>query len=247
MCGIQNKMLYPAPDFPVAAAPSGFQERLLELASGDRAVLWLQTENDQKTALLYLHGNGENLGTLAASGLLGELAGIGRAAALDYPGYGRSTGTPSEAGNVEAALTAVRELRQDTRNKAGVVLWGWSLGAGVAAAVAARAPEDVAALILWSPWSSLDSVARTHFPGWLVTLLRKESYDSDRALRGATIPVLIVHGEMDPLIPVSEARRLAAVTPSARLVILPGVGHNDLPGNPLAWKAARVFLRELQR
>ena len=241
---LSDSMLYPIPDVPVPLPPPGTIEHALVLPSGARATLWLQTTTVSSFDLLYLHGNGENLGTLIMGGFLDTLARVAPIHALDYPGYGRSSGRPSEQENIEAALAALGTIRSERGRP--VVLIGWSLGAAVATATAARAPGQLRALVLLSPWYSLDSVARRHFPGWLVTLFRRETYDSGTAGASLRLPVLIVHGEADALIDVAEGTRLARAIPGARLVRVPGAGHNDLPGQPDTLRALRSFLDELR-
>ncbi len=242
-CSTHATMLYPIPDFPVPEPPSGFQEHRLGLSSGERVILWTGPDTIGGRWLLYLHGNAENLGTLLAGGFLSEITQFGRVSALDYPGYGRSTGKPSEAKNVEAAVLAIGELT--AREPRRLVLVGWSLGAAVAVQAAVRSQDKLAGLVLLSPWHSLDSVARRHFPGWMVWLLRRESYDSGRSGRGLRLPVIIVHGESDGLIPLAEARALAKDIPGSQLVVLPGIGHNDLPGSRPATDAIAAFLARL--
>ena len=237
---LSHAMLYPIPDFPVPPPPAGRVERSLALSSGAASILWIDTSRHGVLDLLYLHGNGENLGTLAAGGFLAELRSMAPTHALDYPGYGRSTGRPSESENVEAVVLALGAIQ--AQRKRPLVLVGWSLGAAVAVGAAARSPGDLRGLVLMSPWYSLDSVARRHFPGWLVTLFRRESYDSAAKGRLLHMPVLVVHGREDSLIDFDEGRALSGIIPGARFVGVPAAGHNDLPGNRRAMAAVQEFL-----
>ena len=97
-----------------------------------------------------------------------------------------------------------------------------------------------------SPWSTLDAVARTHFPGWLVGLLLSESYDSLAAARDVHCPVLVIHGEADPIIPVAQGLELTTAFPTPpRWVPVPGTGHNDLLSRAVVWDEMAAFLEQL--
>lgn len=240
-------MLYPAPAFPVpVAAPDALEEVHLELPDGGRVHGWARVNPEADIALVALHGNGENLGTLAYSGVFASLSQMGVSfLALDYPGYGRSPGKPTERGNVEAALAGLRwwEQRQPEARR---VLFGWSLGAAVALQAARREPSRLAGLVLFSPWSSLEAVAREHFPGWLIRIGLLERYDSAEAAAEIQVPALVVHGREDQIIPVAQgaavAERLAGPT---RWVEVPGAGHNDLLSREKVWDELSDFLAGL--
>ena len=239
-----RQILYPVPAFPVPAQPpSGFEEVRLPLPKGGTAHAWARLEPGARAAVVLLHGNGENLRTLAYSGILNDLADLGVSfLALDYPGYGRSTGRPSEKGNVAAALAGLEWL-EERRPEARQVLFGWSLGAGVAMQAVRDRPSGLAGIVLASPWTRLEDVARRHFPGWLVRLTIVERYDSLAAAAEVDLPVLVVHGREDEIIPVSQGARLAQTFAGPhRWVEIPGAGHNDLLGFPRVWTELAGFL-----
>src|SRR6185436_5555751 len=180
-----------------------------------------------RPAVLFFHGNGENLATMHMAGLFDELAQVRVAwMAVDYPGYGRSSGTPSEEGlraTAEAAVAWMREHHPDRP----LVLCGWALGAATAIGAAARHPGDVRGLIALSPWTSLPDVARVLFPGFVVQGLLRETYDSLAAAREIRVPALLVHGEQDTLIPVEQGKAVADAL-RARWVPVARTGHTDL-------------------
>ncbi|MEO1083446.1 MAG: alpha/beta hydrolase, partial [Acidobacteriota bacterium] len=101
-----RQMLYPAPPVPVPEAPPAPLEALmLESSEGDQISAWLRERQGSDRAVLFLHGNGENLATLHWSGLFDEFHRLGFSTlAIDYPGYGRSTGKPSEASLTAAGI-----------------------------------------------------------------------------------------------------------------------------------------------
>jgi pimeloyl-ACP methyl ester carboxylesterase len=190
-----------------------------------------------------LHGNGENLETMRQAGLFVDLAKNGAAVlAIDYPGYGRSAGTPSEAANL-AAAEAAWEWMLRHRDGNPPVIAGWSLGAAVAAQLAAKRRDDAAGVILLSAWDRLDAVARLHFPGWMVSALLSERYDSAAAAANIAAPALLVHGDDDDIIPIELGRSLYAALPRAKQwVEVAGASHNDLLARPEAWQAIHAFL-----
>ena len=124
-----------------------------------------------------------------------------------------------------------------------VVPVGWSLGAAVALQVAAA--REVDGLVIMSAWTSLREIGREHFPGWMVGLLARESYDSLGTASGIAIPALVVHGDQDSIIPPAHGRRVAAALPQSRWVEMPGYGHNDLLAATQVWRELERFLADL--
>jgi len=255
-----RSMLYPAPPVPVPEPPPGLAEVAVESADGTTLVAWAGPADGGpsprpapgRPAVLLFHGNGENLATMERSGLFARLDRLDVAyLAVDYPGYGRSGGEPSEASLVagaEAALVRLREMHPDRP----VVVLGWSLGAAVAMQLAARTGEPLAGLILLSPWSRLADTAAAHFPAFLVRPAVGGRYDSVAAASRTAAPALLVHGARDRIIPVEQGRELAeamAARPGAdsRWVEVPGAGHNDLLGQEEPWREMAVFLDHAAR
>lgn len=235
-------MLYPAPAVPVPSPPpSPLEEVWLQVDGVGRVSSWYQEAGRPGPCLVFLHGNGENLETLRVSGALAAFSELGLPSlAVDYPGYGLSEGSPSEPRLVASALAAIAWLERRCPERA-VALVGWSLGAAVALQAAARVPVD--RVVAMSPWTSLAEIGREHFPGWLVGLFARETYDSLSVAPGLEMPVLVLHGERDSIIPVEHGRRVAAALPDARWVPVPGHGHNDLLGASVVWEKMRRFLR----
>lgn len=242
-----RSLLYPAPPITVPESPPPpFEQVLLESGRGDRVHVWYaEGEREEGPAVVFFHGNGENLATMSAAGTLVQARAVsGALLAPDYPGYGRSEGQPSEesllaAAEASAAWLAARHPRRP------LVIAGWSLGAAVAVQVAADR-DDVAGLVLLSVWTRLDAVAREHFGGWLVRLFLREEYDSLAVAPRIDVPVLVIHGERDAIVPVRLGLRLARAFPrQARWLALPGVGHNDLLGQPEVWREIDAFLGAL--
>jgi hypothetical protein len=237
-------MIYPMPAVPVPQPPAPLREVALSTSRGDRAIVWHAPGPEGAPLVLFFHGNGENLETMRGAGLFEDAARLrAPVAALDYPGYGRSSGQPSEAANLAAAEAALDWALGEAPGRP-VVVCGWSLGAAVALELAARRPAEIAGVIALSPWTSLSEVARVHFPGWLVRLALGERYDTLAAGERVRAPALVIHGAEDDLIPAAHGERVAERL-RARLLVVPGAGHNDLLARPEVWREMADFIAAL--
>ncbi len=246
-----RQMLYPAPPLRVPSPPPApLEEVALALASGEVAVGWAyeRPAADRSTpAVVFFHGNGENLESLRQVGLYEDLAALGiHFLAVDYPGYGRSSGKPTESGLVASADAGFAWIVERYPDQPKVLL-GWSLGAAVAIQAAAHHGDRVDRLVLLSAWDELKALAAVHFPPWLVGIGLDESYDSLAAASEIRIPVLQIHGVRDNIIPIAHGRKLYealdAGAPSVHFVAVPNAGHNDLLARPVVWRELAAFLR----
>lgn len=244
-----RQMIYPAPGVAVGAPPTGVEEVALRTPEGATIVAWHwpgEQRDGGDPVLLFLHGNGENLETMRSSGSLAGLTGFGSPfLVIDYPGYGRSTGVPTEE-TVKAAAEGALAWVLDQYPERPQVVVGWSLGAAVAIHLAAG-HEAIDGLIALSPWTSLSDVAAIHFPAWLTGLLLRESYDSVSLAGQIRCPSLLIHGARDRIIPVNQGRRLQAALPSVEMVEIEAAGHNDLLADPDVWERMARFLAVVGR
>jgi fermentation-respiration switch protein FrsA (DUF1100 family) len=145
---------------------------------------------------------------------------------FDYRGYGGNPGAPTEQGLFRDARAA-RSWVDDNAGPGRIVYFGESLGTGVAVAAATENPPD--ALVLRSPFTSLVDIGRAHYPFLPVRWLLSDRFDSIRRIADLEIPLLIVAGDRDQIVPTELSRRLYDAAPGAgkRLVIVPGADHND--------------------
>jgi uncharacterized protein len=225
----QRKLLY-VPD-PIRYAPGkhGLPEvDEWHIARPDGAVIvtWHAKPRAGQPTLLYFHGN--------AGGLLSRADRIQRYAErgigvlmMSYRGYSGSTGSPSETANVSDAIAVYDSLVGSGVRPSDIVLYGESLGSGVALQVAAQRP--VAGVILDAPYTSMVAMAQRTYPILPVRPLLADRYESDRHIARLKAPLLILHGAKDELIPVAMGRSLhAAATVPKELVVFPEGGHSDL-------------------
>jgi fermentation-respiration switch protein FrsA (DUF1100 family) len=159
---------------------------------------------------------------------------------VEYPGYGRSAGSPSQESISEAFLTAydVLTARKDI-DASRIVLFGRSLGGGAVCALAAERPTG--ALILMSTFTSVRSFAvRYLVPKFLV----RDPFDNLATVRSYERPILILHGKHDTIIPFSHSTILHKASANSKFIAY-DAGHNDCPPNwPVFWQDVESFLRK---
>jgi fermentation-respiration switch protein FrsA (DUF1100 family) len=235
VCGLvvlflaQRSILFPIPTAertpPQAAGFPEAQEHVLTTADGERVIVWHVPARPGRPVVLYFHGNGDFLAGFFGRfrDVIADGTGI---VALSYRGYAGSSGQPSERGLLQdaAAAYAFTTARYSTDQ---IVVWGFSLGTGVAVALAADKP--VGKLILEAPYTSIADVAASAFWYAPVRLLMRDQFRSDERIARVSAPLLVMHGALDPTIPVAFGERLFALANEPkRLVRLARGGHNDL-------------------
>jgi uncharacterized protein len=238
----QRSFLYPVPQrFRTAPAAAGFEvaeEVLLTAADGEKVIVWYVPPRGNHGVVLFFHGNGDSLAGLA--GRFREITQDGTGlVALSYRGYAGSAGRPTEQGlllDAEAAY-AFALARYDAER---IVVWGFSLGSGVATALAAERP--IGKLVLEAPFTSITDVAAAAFPFLPVRLLVRDQFRSDQRIARVRAPLLIMHGAQDLTISIELSRRLFALANQPKqFVAFPKGGHNDL-GDHGAIETARHFI-----
>lgn len=176
-------------------------------------------------ALLFLHGNAGNISHRIDSIRIFHELGLS-VLIVDYRGYGRSEGRPTEAGTYGDALAAWRYLREQREVPAQqIVVFGRSLGSAVAAWLAAR--ESVAAVILESPFTSAPDLGAELLPWLPIRWLLRFEYDTLAAVRAIDAPLLVVHSRDDEIVPFHHGKTIFdAATPPKMFLEIEG-GHND--------------------
>jgi len=238
-----NRLYIYFPD-PTRAAPAeagldGVEEIEIAVADGVTLVAWYAPAKEDKPTILYFHGNAANAANRAPKIETIRENGFG-VFYLNNRGYGGSGGRPTEENNVADAIAAHDHLTGLGVPGDRIVAYGESLGSGQAVRLAAARP--VAAVVLEAPLTSTVDVARsTYF--WLpLGLVITDKYDNERNIRSVRVPVLILHGEQDAVIPVEMGLRIYhAANEPKRIEVLPDGGHNDLFDHG-AWKKTRAFL-----
>lgn len=217
------------------------EEVWLESAEGQDIHAWWCPQPGANGAVLFCHGNAGNLSQ--RSGDIQKVRDGLNASVLifDYPGFGRSGGAPSEAGCYGAADAAYDWLT--TRVPAErIVLFGQSLGGGVATDLASRRPHR--ALVLFKTFTSIPDVAFSQYPFLPTSWLLRNRFENLQKIDRCRQPLFIAHGDCDRLIPLTQAERLYEQAPGPKqFLLLPGCGHNGgVPRDVMAQAAA--FLKD---
>lgn len=224
----QRKLMYfpdPARVAPSAFALPGAEERLLETPDGETLVAWYAPAPAGRPTLLYFHGNAGNLANRAERVRKYISRGFG-IFMLSYRGYSGSTGQPTEQRNVADARLAYETLVRDGVAPADIILYGESLGSGVAVQLAADKP--VGGVVLDAPYTSIVEVAVGAYPYFPVRWFLFDRYETLKYLPRVHAPLLVVHGEADAVIPVEMGRAVyAAAHGPKEIVTFPGAGHSD--------------------
>jgi fermentation-respiration switch protein FrsA (DUF1100 family) len=198
-------------------------------------------------AVIYFHGNGENVTTCgkAVRNWRNELH--RGALGIDYPGYGRSTGTPDEQNCYAAAQAALDWLARDKKVPAeNVVVVGQSMGGAMATDLAFR--QRCRLLVTAGAFTSFPDVAQYRY-GWLpARYLVRLRFDNLAKMRTLETPVFITHGTADTAVPFSEGERLYAAVSKAPKQFFPTPGHgHSQPDTAEFYTAVREFLNETAR
>lgn len=211
---------------PEAAGLTNVREHMLRSSDGAGIVSWRTDGKAGWPTILYLHGNAGNLASRADRFQRYQTRGFA-VMMMSWRGYSGSSGNPSEANNVADAQLAYDMLRAQGVPPEDIVVYGESLGSGVAIQLAGERP--VAALILDAPYTSIVDVALLTYPYLPVRPLLIDRYESDRHIKRVRAPVLILHGERDAIIPVRMGRAIHEMSPEPKkLALFPDGGHVDL-------------------
>lgn len=230
----QRSLLFPAPiPLPTMVARGG-DRATLAVAGGTVPMWWSGAVG--APLVLFFHGNGGQLSRTTRTGRDAAAAGLGFAA-VEYPGYGESTGAgPSEAGCFEAARAAIAKLAEYGFDRP--ICMGHSLGSGVATALAAEG--RCARLVLASPYTSITELASSQYPYVPVRWLLRDRFDSLSRAPNVRIPTLVIHGAQDDVIPITMGRTLAAAIPGAEFLER-ARHHNDILDGE-TWAAVAEFV-----
>ncbi|OGB68748.1 MAG: hypothetical protein A2Y94_07225 [Caldithrix sp. RBG_13_44_9] len=237
-------LLYPAPSIQVPHIPPEPLQNLTVSVSEDLQIqCWYHLIDNNHPWIIFFHGNGENLQTLWLAGMFREFEKLGaNYLAVEYPGYGNSSGSARENTLLESAQAVVKKIQSEFQPQS-IVLFGWSLGAAVAIQTAVNPTTRISGLILASPWLSLEAIAKEHYPDWMVNFLLTERYDSFAIAARVSIPVLIIHGSRDEIIPVQHGRQLSQQFPGLfQFLEIPRAHHGDLLAFPQTWQTISEFI-----
>jgi hypothetical protein len=221
-------------------AALGVREITLKTVDGLSLLSWYLPPRDGHPVITYLHGNGGHIGYRADRLRWFARNGYG-VLMVEYRGYGGNPGTPSEAGLVADGAAALDFLDGEGIVPNRLVIYGESLGSGVAVLLAAQ--REVASLILEAPLTSVAEVAQYHYSFIPAAALVRDRFDSLARIGQVKGPILVLHGERDRVVPVRFGRALFDAAPEPKeLWLAREAGHEDLVRHG-AFEAVLDFLR----
>jgi uncharacterized protein len=241
---MQRQIIYPGRYIRVSGPPPAGIVPIAVVTATGRNEAWFmppfkRRQGERRPLVIFFHGNGEVIDYLPEQAEGFREMGMG-VLLVEYPGFGRSSGNPTESSITETAVAAYDAvLKREEVDSERIVLFGRSLGGGAACAVAARRPS--AALILQSAFTSTRPFARGFLvPGFLV----RDVFDSGKVVAAYRQPILLFHGSNDTIVPPEHSRELLRLAPRARLVEF-RCGHNDFPPDWREfYRIIAVFLKD---
>ncbi|MGQ9654063.1 MAG: alpha/beta hydrolase [Thermodesulfobacteriota bacterium] len=230
---VLSLVFYPRRDHGPVSQDPGVQEHLFEVEDGVSIGCRFYVRGLQAPVLVYFHGNGEIAADYDDLAPLYTERGI-NLLVVDYRGYGRSTGTPTISSMIRDAryvFNAAREMLAQRGFTGDLWVMGRSLGSGSALEVARGSVPCLKGLIIESGFADvMGLLARIGIPVHRLSVPKEVSQFNISAIREVELPTLIIHGEWDQIIPVSEGEALYAASGATKkeLLIIPRAGHNDL-------------------
>ncbi len=218
----------------------GVREITLKTVDGLSLLSWYLPPRDSRPVIAYFHGNGGHVGYRAERLRWFARSGYG-VLMTEYRGYGGNPGTPSEAGLVADGVAALDFLGGEGIAPDRLVIYGESLGSGVAVPLAAQ--REVAGLILEAAFTSVAEIAQHHYSFIPASALLRDRFDSLARIGDVKAPILVLHGERDRVVPLRFGRALFDAAPEPKeLWLSSAAGHEDLVRYG-AFEAVLDFLR----
>ena len=225
-----------------------FEDVEIQTADGETLHAWWLEAPEPRAQVIFWHGNGGNLALW-----LDVIAGLRRqefsVLAVDYRGFGASTGRPSEQGVYRDADAALLVFEERLRTPGvPVIHWGRSIGSAVAAYTASTTPPD--ALVLESPFADVLAIIGRNPVMRVLHLFSSYRFPTSRFLERYDGPLLVIHGDADSIVPFRAGRRVFEEARGNRktFVPIPGADHNDLHAvNPVPyWRAIDTFVGAIE-
>jgi len=229
---LENSLIYFPPRYPEGFPPAHASPLPVEdvwLTTQDNVKLnaWYLASPGSEKVLLWFHGNAENIGYGLAQAVFYSRLGV-NVLAVDYRGYGRSEGSPDEAGvyrDADAAYDYLIQVRHVQPTN--IIVYGNSLGGAVAIDLASR--RECGGLIVQSSFTSVKDMARRTFRIPLFEYIPKSQFNSLAKIQRVRAAILIVHGTRDETVPFAMGQRLFATAPQPKFFFpIEGAGHNDV-------------------
>ena len=225
-----NLIFYPTKE--IFSNPSrtdiSYEEVFIDTEDGEKLYgYFLPAKNETDKAIIYLHGNAQNVGDWwLAPAEIQKYMNV-NALIVDYRGYGKSTGTPSVKGvNHDAAAMYKYLISRDFKPE-NISIYGRSMGGAVGIELATKV--QIKSITVQSSFLSLRKIARDLYPLIPKILIQEKHWDSEKFIKSIKVPVLISHGDKDEIIPISHSHELFKLANEPKkLIVLKGSSHNDV-------------------
>lgn len=229
------------PDQP----PAGYGQALLKGSQGNTHLWFYTNSSPNAPVIIYYHGNGENLGTISKGSFLKLFEGLGgHFVVADFPGYGKSTGTPSQA-SLTASAEDVFNWTKAHFSGSKIIIFGWSTGSSVATASAFVHQHEISGLVLASVWTSAKAMAFETFPslagGISEEFFKKNTWDNLTTVAQIHLPSIVLHGRTDPMIPFKMGEDVAKALGATFFPI--DKGHNDIFQSTDLWNHVKEYVQ----
>lgn len=195
-----------------------------------------------KGLIVYYHGNGGDMSQWASVGQEIALRVNWDVWMVDYPGYGKSTGSIESQ---EQLLNSARKVLEHAKleyPQEKIAIFGRSIGSGIAVKLASE--FSVQGLILETPYLSIARLTQGMYP-WIPLFALKYPLMSEEWIQNVKAPILILHGDQDDIIPFEHGKKLAALSPHSTFIQIPDGRHNNLSVYDLYWSSIEIFFRGL--
>ena len=228
---LQRSLIYFPSSYaaPTPQAAGVGQMQMVSLHTDDGLTLnaWYHPPKEPyKPTIVYFHGNAGHIGNRAIIIMPFLTKGYG-VLLVTYRGYSGNPGKPSEKGFYQDARAALQFLKAKGVPLSSLVLYGESIGTAVAIQMATE--YHIGALVLQAPFTSLTDIGQYHYPIFPIRWMLKDTFTCLEKAKNVHVPVLILHGENDNIIPPSMSRPLFEAFPGPKKALyIPNRGHNDL-------------------
>ena len=230
--GVLRFLFHPRKEAP-SAPIQGAMDYTITVDKGAKLACWFYPAGPQAPAILFFHGNGETVDDYQENGLIYNRIGLGLLA-VEYRGYGRSTGTPTASTMIADAhkvFDEVKKWRAQQNQTGPLYVMGRSLGSAPAIELATKHEADIAGLIIESGFAYTEPLLRVlGVDTKRLGITEADCFGNFEKIKSFKKPLLIIHAQYDDFIPVSDAEVLMKNCPSQRkqLQVIPGADHNSI-------------------
>jgi fermentation-respiration switch protein FrsA (DUF1100 family) len=243
----KSALFYPSRDIYITPEDRGLTYEEVFLPSGGYNIHGWFIPGEERYVVLWLHGNAGNIADrVDQAAFMNDRLGVS-SFLVDYRGYGKSGGSPTEKGLYQDATAALRWLLEVKGVEPSlIILYGHSLGSAVAVDLALGEGKAAGGLVLESPFNSAKGMARMIYHGLPVDLLMSLKLDNTGRIGKVTMPLLVIHGVNDVTIPFAMGKEVfdAAHEPKVFLPVV-GADHSDcyIFGGERYWSAWRDLIK----